>query len=445
MNYKLPRNLALAALGLGALTGWWPTLYWPVGVLAAGLILGGIVVANPPLALYGVAFALPLVHNYLALGLGLLAAASWGITLFHRRDASLVATDLDLPLVFWVILLLVATATSVTPVGSLPDLAFHGVALGLYLAVVNIVKDRTQLYRVVLGMLGATTVASLVGIYQYIAKVPPPERGWVDMVHNPYLQARAFSTFGNPNVAASYLLLTAPLALALVMACTHYRKRLLFALVLGMAGLCMLLTFSRGGWAGLVVAGAALTFLINRRLFVILLVVTLIAGTALLQVDVVERRLAGIGGDDTSVQYRLTVWTEALLMIRDFWPSGVGLGHRAFMEVYPEYMLDRHKRPYHAHNQYLQLVIERGILALVIYGWIILRVFRRVLDVTKDGQDRLLAALSAAVAAGILGLLVMGLVDHVLYRPKVILTFWMVLGLGQAAARIARHPQPAGH
>lgn len=445
MNYKLARNLALAAVVLGALTGWWPVLYWLAGLVAAGLILGGASVANPALALYGVAFALPLVHNYLALGLGLLAAASWGLTLFYRRDARLVATDLDLPLVFWVILLLTATATSVTPVGSLPDLAFHGVALGLYLAVVNIVRDRTQLYRVVLGMLGATTGASLVGIYQYIARVPPPEQGWVDMVHNPYLQARAFSTFGNPNVAAAYLLLTAPLALALVMACTHHRKRLLFALVLGTAGLCMLLTFSRGGWAGLVVAGAVMTFLTNRRLFVILLLVALIAGTALLQVDVIERRLAGIGGDDTSVQYRLTVWNEALLMIRDFWPAGVGLGHRAFMAVYPQYMLDRYKRPYHAHNQYLQLVIERGILALVIYGWIILRVLRRARDLAKNGPDRLLAALSAAVAAGVLGLLVMGMVDHVLYRPKVILTFWMVLGLGQAAARIALSPQPAGN
>ncbi|HAI21452.1 MAG TPA: hypothetical protein DCM14_06135, partial [Clostridiales bacterium UBA8153] len=160
MNSKLARNYALVAAGLGALAGWWPALYWPLGVVAAASVLGGVALANPLMTLYGVAFVFPLVHNYLAVGLGLLAAAFWGITLFYRKDARLAATDLDLPLVFWVIVLLVSTATSVTPVGSLPDLAFHGVALGLYLAVVNLITDRTRLYRLILSMLGATTVAS---------------------------------------------------------------------------------------------------------------------------------------------------------------------------------------------------------------------------------------------------------------------------------------------
>lgn len=191
----------------------------------------------------------------------------------------------------------------------------------------------------------------------------------MDLTQNPYLQAQAYSTSGNPNLLAMYLLFTAPLSLALATACKSYFKKAMFGSILVTAGICMLFTFSRGDWVGLFVAVVGFGLLVNRRLLLVLVLVTVVAAMVLPRVDVVERRLASAGGSDSSVRYRLTVWNEALLMIRDYWPIGVGLGHRAYMQVYPGYMLDREKKPYHSHNQYLQLVIESGILALVLYGW----------------------------------------------------------------------------
>lgn len=437
MNRKIALILVLAAAVLGVFLALFPGRYLLAGAGVAALLLGVAAAIRPQLAMFGAVLAIPLVTNELALAIALLSVGAWGLTLFYQKDARPAVTDLDLPIALLVILLLVSTVISVNPASSLPELVTHFLAIGLFVAMVNVVKDRTALYRVVLAILAATTLVSLAGIYHYVTKAPPPESGWVDLSQNPYLQARAYSTFGNPNLLAMYLLFTAPLALALAMACRSYFKKAMFGSILVTAGLCMLLTFSRGGWAGLFVAIAGFGLLIDRRLCVVLVLVTVFAVIVLPKVDVVERRLASAGGGDTSVQYRLTVWNEALLMIRDYWPIGVGLGHRAYMQVYPAYMLDRHKRPYHSHNQYLQLVIESGILGLLLYGWIALRVFRRTLDLIKHGQDRLPVAVSAAVTAALLGILVMGLTDNILYRPKLILTFWMVLGLGQAASLIS--------
>ncbi|MEW6242889.1 MAG: O-antigen ligase family protein [Bacillota bacterium] len=434
--------IAVIAL-LGLLLGVFPGSYL---ALALGLAAAGFVVCSagqPELALYAAAFGIPVLSNSLGLGLAIAAAALWGFSRLRTGNYHLEPTGLDIPIAMLIALLVVSTVSSIDPAKSLPDLAISLAGIGLFFVTAYTIRTKAGLYRLVLVLICVAALVSLYGIYQFIMRVPPPESGWVDASRNPFLQTRAFSTFGNPNVLANFLILSGPLALALASACRHAVKKILFFGVFGVLGVCMLLTFSRGGWLGLLVATVLFSLAANRKLLLLMLIIAVVSLAIVPQVDILSARLQNVG-KDSSVSYRMVVWTEALYIIRDFWPVGVGLGHRPFMQIYPAYMLDRNKKPFHTHNQYLQLVVETGVLGLIIYGWIIFRNLRQTLHLLREERDRLIVSVSAAVSASLAGLAVMGMTDNILYRPKVILILWVVLGIAAAAGMLQRRLAQGG-
>lgn len=70
-----------------------------------------------------------------------------------------------------------------------------------------------------------------------------------------------------------------------------------------------------------------------------------------------ETLVVGTGG-------RSQIWVQTLAIIRDFWPAGIGLGsYPTAMLVYQQ--TDRTYFINHAHNQYLQILAEGGVLVMI--------------------------------------------------------------------------------
>jgi O-antigen ligase len=143
-----------------------------------------------------------------------------------------------------------------------------------------------------------------------------------------------------------------------------------FALLL-MLGLCVVTTTSRMGNALMPFALlASFAIIIGRQgvwaswqlgfaaaLAVIVLLV--VSGNPVLTA-VLERF-----GDSTDDQ-RFGFWTDGMVALRTYWPAGSGLG--TFVPVFAQVenlnsVTDRYVN--HAHNDYLELLIEGGILAVV--------------------------------------------------------------------------------
>ena len=101
----------------------------------------------------------------------------------------------------------------------------------------------------------------------------------------------------------------------------------------------------------------------------------------------------GLGG-------RLAIWRDTISMIRDFPLLGVGLG--GWPAIFPHYR----SRPWfplafrEAHNDYLQLFAETGVVGVALVGWILFVALRGLIrgrrNVTFEDWP-LLAALIAAV------------------------------------------------
>ena len=84
----------------------------------------------------------------------------------------------------------------------------------------------------------------------------------------------------------------------------------------------------------------------------------------------------------------------------------------------------------HAHNLYLQICLEMGILGLIALLWLAVKGFSNALTAVVD-KDRISFVLSGVVAA-LAGHFFHGLFDYVWYSPRIVLAFWMYFGMMSA-------------
>jgi O-antigen ligase len=146
--------------------------------------------------------------------------------------------------------------------------------------------------------------------------------------------------------------------------------------------------------------------------------------------------------DEVSGDYRWTIWERSAAIIPDYLPFGSGLG--TFADVYMKYEQVEWLRPTfvnHAHNEYIQIAIEAGLLGCVVAALLIVVLIRtgtaawRGLRLDPKSQSWQLAALGVAI---ILLILMHSTVDYPLRRPALAALFAFALGLvlrPEAAAR----------
>ncbi len=209
--------------------------------------------------------------------------------------------------------------------------------------------------------------------------------------------------------------------------------------------IALVLTRSRMGnisfFVSLLVAGAISWFLSKHAtksmvvLFVSLIAIdAIIVGSLFGTQRVVERiaRTSPIAEDRGEV----AGWT--INMWRDFPVFGSGLG--SFPVVYPRYAGDKAWWTYtHAHNDYLELGAETGLIGVTLVGLMALMAFAVALRAQYLRRDPLMRGLSFAAIMSIVALLLHSLVDYSLQIPGNALTFTLLL----AFAWISRYHEGA--
>jgi O-antigen ligase len=219
---------------------------------------------------------------------------------------------------------------------------------------------------------------------------------------------RVVGTLGTPNIAASYLSLLLPVSLALLLAPVGRPLRWLGAAALGIGGVALALTFSRGGW---VAAGAALALLCwgARRRGALPLAIPAALGIGVLALAVIfraeveTRMAAGING-------RLPLLELAWLMIRDHPLLGVGANNfAALIDAYASPHFGR-SWLYAVHNKYLLVWAETGAAGLLAYLWFLGAALAAGWRVAR-GPAQLEALLGLGLAASLAGYMVHMLVD----------------------------------
>ncbi|HMA33615.1 MAG TPA: O-antigen ligase family protein [Chloroflexia bacterium] len=306
----------------------------------------------------------------------------------------------------------------------------------LYFLVTEIRPERHQALRLADGLIAGAAIAAAIAVADGLLNT---------LGHTLQVQGvvRYQGLFTDPNNLGLFLgrslAFTVPLALHLPRAAEQGRRRA-YALATLLLIPALLLSYSRGAWLAVAVAlGVVLWMAGGRpaRIFAAGLVV--VAGGLLLAAEahLLPERIFHTG----SGLIRLDLWKTALTMVRDHPIFGIGL----------DQFLNQHQGPYldpahleeywlsHPHNLVLDWWLSLGIIGVLLAGWIAIRYGRGALTLVRHA-DPWAAAMAQAGLAGMLAVLVHGLVDNSYFLQDLALTFWLFCALLQIIWRQAPAP-----
>lgn len=382
----------------------------------------------------------PVLPTMAVLGLALVGCGSCALRLLHDRELRLRRLPTMPLILLYCAVYAFGTLTSVDVRGSLLigaiTIAFILFSAALYYAI----DARKQLDTLVAAMVAVGAAVACYGVLQYKFRWGYQSAAWVDEDMFSTIAFRVSSTLQNPNMLGQYLTLTIPLGGAKLLSCKGWWRRLWYFGCCAVMCVCMILTFSRGAWLGLLFAGLLFfVALLPRLLF--LAPFALLALWKVMPATVIDR-FTSIGNlGDRSTSYRVSIWLGSLNMLRDgYWLTGVGPGESAFNLVYPFYSYHEVVAP-HSHNLFLQMVVDAGILALLVFLWILLRHYRNLGNALWTETDWTSKLYQIAFASGTLGFLVQAMTDYSFYNYRVMLLFWAYLALGAASARRSDFPE----
>jgi O-antigen ligase len=295
--------------------------------------------------------------------------------------------------------------------------------LAVLLIVTNVAsRSKRQSHVLVACLLLAGVAQAALGAYQFLTRSGPEFFAFGRFL-------RAYGTFEQPNPFGGYMGLIAPLALALLLSSRSrgfpaWLKGLALVGLAG-AGAGIAMSGSRGAWLGAAAALGIVTLAYGRQGQLLLMVGILVIGTAgvlggtsLIPDQVLDRITGfvpllgnmGAGATVTSIEVtdanyanleRLAFWQAAADMWADRLWLGVGIGN--YQAAYAMYSLPKWRVGLgHAHNYYLNIAAETGLLGLSAYLALWATVTWWLVKTARAAQP----AYTKALALGALGVVI---------------------------------------
>ena len=374
-----------------------------------------------------------------------LVLAAWLARMVALREVKTIHPPLLLPLLIFLGAILLSLTGALSLKYSLKEILKWLEVLGVYLFVANVIeKERARI--VVLFMLLAGIGQALLGFYQFLGRVGPG----AFVVLGRFV--RAYGTFEQPNPYGGYLGLVLPLAWGLLLGTGklgYWRLDIGYSVaILGLAtmGTALIMSWSRGAWLGFAAAFVLMNLAHSRRAAVLFALICLLAASVLLlgsiqalpqsimqritdflpYLRVFDVRGVKLTDANYAVVERMAHWQAAWGMFNDRPWLGVGIGN--YEPVYPAYSLPGWTEPLgHAHNYYLNIAAEAGLIGLAAYLVLWGAAFWQAWKIIRMTQGYW-----RGVAVGILGVLthlsVHNLFDN-LHVHNIYLHVAMLLGL----------------
>ncbi len=295
----------------------------------------------------------------------------------------------------------------------------------IYFLVMNYVRDRALVRRLLVAVMATALIISLVGI----AQVPSGQR-----VTAPFEGER-----GEPNTLGGYLVLMVALALAQVGFARGARQHLFWLGLSGVMILPLMFTYSRTSWAAffaMLVATVALAR--NRTLFLLLVLIVLSWLAFSPPESLVERATYTLSSQRDSITVfgytiepsaaaRLQAWGAAAEVVEEYPFAGKGVTGAGFIDA-----------------QYPRTLSETGLVGFALFCWLLLRLAGSGLRLRARAVNRTEAVLAAGFLAGFAGLLVHGLGANTFIIVRIMEPMWMVVGLIGASLMLPAPEEQAG-
>jgi tetratricopeptide (TPR) repeat protein/O-antigen ligase len=324
-----------------------------------------------------------------------------------------------------------------------------------------IVQDAEEMHRLCILMVWTATVVALIGLLQHNG-----------IYHFGAPWNLPISTIGNVNFTAQYYNVVFPIALALLFMPHRFWVQVSIGAGVFLMACHLVVLGSRGGWLGALVATATLIIAalsrhdqVGRRLLDTTVMAVVLVGlgwpvvTGMMsgiqvgegrnlgqlmdsyQTRVLQRVESAILLEDDSTLQRVNLWQDTARMIWDKPLLGVGMGNFAYnvpLHMSRESLQIKKRReqqtgqdlmPFSAHNEYLEIWAETGILGIAVFSFLLYQLLGAVyLLVVRfiRGEEPLLAV---GLAAAVLATLAHSFFSTNLQQPVSAVHFWIVVGM----------------
>lgn len=356
--------------------------------------------------------------------------SAWYVWHYQRRPLHL--TRLSLPVLGF------AAASLLSLAGSphfLMGLGFYVFTVLQYVLLYHLVRSfiRSQAERrfIFFCLLVSALLVALYGLYQYAHMLTLHEADWVDNSAFPLLKRRMYSTLYNPNLLSAFLLMLLSAAASMLVGSRETRERLFYLAFLALLALCLVLTYSRGAWLSVCALIFFFGLVWDKRVWLLFLGLPLVlfcyhGGVADRLLSIFSHNEA-----DTSMAMRLDMWTAAWQMAKDHPLLGIGWG--AFKYVYPVYnelVQEAGIVIFHAHNMFLNILAETGLLGFFFAMWFFFgNAWYAFSLLKKKAVHDFDYSLTLTMLGTVLALAICSLSDYDLFSTQISLTFWLICAL----------------
>ena len=193
----------------------------------------------------------------------------------------------------------------------------------------------------------------------------------------------------------------------------------------------LILTKVRGAWVSFLGAMGFLAFLKPKTIGVLLLIILILGGV------LVHKQLMPYAISLTSVHARSAMWETGWTIFKEH--PVIGNGVNTFFNKFKmaRQDADQGKRGSYAHNCYLQMACDSGVIGLFSFLGFVVAVLFRAFRSLKTVKDPFIYSLILGTGLGLIAFLLHSAVDTNLYSLPMATLFWLSAGILMAAIGIS--------
>lgn len=301
--------------------------------------------------------------------------------------------------------------------------------MAFFFAVFETLNEKKKIRNVLNVLFLSALVLGIDGIYQHFTRQD-------FLRHRPVIfTERIYASFATPNAFGCYLAAVIPFLISsFFLKLKPKAPRFIYFGLFALLFACLLLTVSRGAWLAFLTSVLFMSIWLRAlAVFLLILGMFIIATYVFYPPFLKERLIKFFVFSDTSSIDRKFIWQAGWKMfISNPW-IGVGLG--TFMFNFKKFIAEDYQySAAYAHNCYLQMASEMGLIGLPAFLFIPGLFFYHGIKILNSGERNFYWYTLLASLAAIIGYCVQMGVDTTLYSLDLGMLFWLVMGIGVAAS-----------
>jgi len=371
--------------------------------------------------------------------------AAWLIKIINTEKYFLQKTKLNLPVILFTLVIVLSLFISKTKMVSLQEFIIFLSYILIFFLITNNLNRKGDFNSFIHLFFIVSLFVSIYTIMQYYG---------ID----PYLKDlhKLTSTIGQKNWISNYLAMIFPVMFFYFLLEKFKRNKIIYFLLLSILYITLMICQSRGIWISISLTLIFAIYIIfkfklinifqeNKKWLILLmfifLIITIIYSTNnplnKSAITVPQRVISTFDEQDPSINRHLLKWKITLDMIKDkpIFGSGIGTFKMNYLDYQADFLKDN---PYYikysekareAHNEYLQMWAEIGIIGLVIFIGVILIFYGLIINYLKKVDNDKDKIIVFGLVLGITCFLIHCLFTFPLHVPALGVTFFTLVGL----------------